>query len=90
MIATFTVNIISKIILTGDSVINDYGLLSFGMSRDSLYNYQELLPFCLIGIIGGLLGGLFVKLNVRINQWRRDKLSKKGKFFKILEVYIIK
>ncbi|KAI9706802.1 MAG: hypothetical protein M1820_004773 [Bogoriella megaspora] len=32
----------------------------------------ELIPFAFLGIIGGLYGGLFIKLNMRINEWRRS------------------
>ena len=32
----------------------------------------ELAPFAVIGIIGGLYGGLFIKLNKRIATWRRS------------------
>lgn len=65
--------------------LNPPGLLTFGVSKRYVYRYYELVPFCLLGVIGwpllnlsyilgGLLGALFVKLNVRVNKWRRDYL----------------
>ena len=32
----------------------------------------EIVPFAFLGIIGGLYGGLFIKLNMKINEWRRS------------------
>ncbi len=32
----------------------------------------EMVPFAMLGIIGGLYGGLFIKLNMRIAQWRKS------------------
>ncbi|KAI9723389.1 MAG: hypothetical protein M1812_001273 [Candelaria pacifica] len=32
----------------------------------------EMVPFAVLGIIGGLYGGLFIKLNMRIAQWRKS------------------
>ena len=88
MLSAFTVNLMFQSIKDGDSLVTDYGLLSFGISRDYLYRYQELNLFILLGVIGGLLGTLFVKLNIRLNQWRRDKLSN-NKYKQLLEVFII-
>ncbi|MCJ1401229.1 hypothetical protein MMC11_004441 [Xylographa trunciseda] len=31
----------------------------------------EMVPFALLGIVGGLYGGLFIKLNMKIAKWRR-------------------
>ncbi|KAG5302510.1 chloride channel protein [Histoplasma capsulatum G186AR] len=33
----------------------------------------ELLPFAVLGIIGGLYGGLFIKLNMRVAKWREAR-----------------
>ncbi|KAK4954127.1 hypothetical protein LTR28_006276, partial [Elasticomyces elasticus] len=35
----------------------------------------ELVPFAILGVIGGLYGGLFIKLNMRIADWRRSQTN---------------
>ncbi|KAI9659312.1 MAG: hypothetical protein M1821_001570 [Bathelium mastoideum] len=32
----------------------------------------EIVPFAFLGIIGGLYGGLFIKVNMKINEWRQS------------------
>jgi len=88
MLSAFTVNLLFQSISDGDSMVNDYGLLSFGISRDYLYRYQELNLFILLGVIGGLLGTLFVKLNVKLNMWRRDKFGAR-KLPRLIEVFVV-
>lgn len=31
----------------------------------------EILPFAVLGILGGIYGGLFIKLNMRLAEWRK-------------------
>lgn len=38
----------------------------------------ELVPFALLGILGGLFGGLFIKLNMSIAEWRQNRTYLKG------------
>lgn len=45
----------------------------------------EILAFMLLGILGGLYGGLFIKLNMKIAGWRKSR----GWTFPILEVAFI-
>ncbi|OKL62404.1 hypothetical protein UA08_03003 [Talaromyces atroroseus] len=33
----------------------------------------EIIPFIILGIVGGLYGGLFIKLNMRIARWRKSR-----------------
>jgi H+/Cl- antiporter ClcA len=77
MISALTVNLIYLGPQTGNGLlINDYGILTFGLSRRFLYRYPELLAFALLGVIGGILGAIFTKMNVWLNQWRRQYVSK--------------
>lgn len=46
----------------------------------------ELVPFAILGILGGLYGGLFIKLNKRIAEWRRNSVFNKNT---VLEVILI-
>jgi chloride channel 3/4/5 len=33
----------------------------------------EMVPFIILGIVGGVYGGLFIKLNMRIARWRKSR-----------------
>ncbi|KAK2753107.1 hypothetical protein FQN55_005067 [Onygenales sp. PD_40] len=33
----------------------------------------EILPFIILGIVGGLYGGLFIKLNMKVARWRKSR-----------------
>eukprot|EP01117_Protostelium_nocturnum_P011078 TRINITY_DN4018_c0_g1_i1.p1 TRINITY_DN4018_c0_g1~~TRINITY_DN4018_c0_g1_i1.p1 ORF type:complete len:581 (+),score=182.78 TRINITY_DN4018_c0_g1_i1:96-1745(+) len=88
MVASFTVNFFFKFTTAKTSYVEDYGLLTFGLSSKALYRSEELIVFALLGIIGGLLGGLFVKLNISLNRWRRDNLRKKG-WMGLLEIFVL-
>ncbi|GAM26351.1 hypothetical protein SAMD00019534_095260, partial [Acytostelium subglobosum LB1] len=85
LIATLTANFF----LQGFGVrIHDYGVLTFGFSKNFLYTYYELVPFCIMGVIGGLLGALFVHLNVRINYYRKVYLGTRP-VYRLVEVILV-
>lgn len=46
----------------------------------------EMVPFCIIGILGGLYGAFFIKLNMRIATWRKTSAFR---HFPIVEVLIV-
>ncbi|KAI9827916.1 MAG: hypothetical protein M1819_006859 [Sarea resinae] len=46
----------------------------------------ELVPFAILGIIGGLYGGLFIKLNMKVAAWRKNSVFAKAP---VLEVVLI-
>ncbi|KAK6348298.1 hypothetical protein TWF718_006103 [Orbilia javanica] len=46
----------------------------------------ELIPFCVLGIMGGLYGGLFIKVNIFIAGLRRRTWVKS---FPVLEVFVV-
>lgn len=53
------------------------------------YGYKELIPVTILGVVGGLLGALFVKVNVWICGLRRAHINKKGPWMMILEASAI-
>jgi len=63
----------------------------FGITEPSSgFLTSDLLPVCILGVIGGLLGSLFTYLNVRVTLWRQEVLyvwaKDNLKTCKILEV----
>jgi chloride channel 3/4/5 len=45
----------------------------------------EIIPFMMLGILGGVYGGLFIKLNTSIARWRKSR----GWSFPLLEVAVV-
>eukprot|EP01133_Synstelium_polycarpum_P006992 gene6992-8122_t len=79
--------LVANFFLQGFGVdIKEYGLLSFGIKANNLYSYTELVPFCFMGVIGGLLGALFVHLNIRLNYLRKKFLAPRHKLWRLAEV----
>ena len=59
-----------------------YRIVSFGSFLESdlisPYNAVELIPFSIIGLVGGVLGAGFNALNTKITTWRMA-LNRKGR-----------
>ncbi|OIW33510.1 hypothetical protein CONLIGDRAFT_659445 [Coniochaeta ligniaria NRRL 30616] len=47
-------------------------LVLYQVKYSSGWHGFELVPFCLLGILGGLYGGLFIKANMRVAEWKRS------------------
>jgi chloride channel 3/4/5 len=61
-------------------------LVLYQVTYHTGYHAFELLPFALLGILGGLYGGFFIKLNMKVAEWRKNRPYLKGP---VLEVVII-
>ncbi len=46
-------------------------LVLYQVTYSSGWHGFEMVPFAILGIIGGLYGGIFIKLNMRIAKWRK-------------------
>ena len=64
-------------------------LVLYQVSYSSGYHGFELLPFAVLGILGGIYGGLFIKLNMKINKWRRNFRISKYPVFEVCLVAVI-
>ncbi|QDS74680.1 hypothetical protein FKW77_000207 [Venturia effusa] len=61
-------------------------LVLYQVTYHSGWHGFEMVPFALLGILGGFYGGLFIKLNMYVASWRRSRPMFKGP---VLEVIII-
>ena len=70
-------------------VINPYrsdALVLYEVKYKSSWHGFELLPYAILGILGGIYGGLFIKLNMKVARWRRaSQISQ----YPILEVFLV-
>ncbi|KAH0536874.1 hypothetical protein FGG08_006277 [Glutinoglossum americanum] len=49
----------------------------------------EMAPFALLGIIGGLYGGFFIKLNMRIAAWRKASATKNYPTWEVIVLALV-
>lgn len=61
-------------------------LVLFQVTYHSGWHDFELLPFAVLGVLGGLFGGLFIKLNMGVAEWRKHRSYLKGP---VTEVVIV-
>ncbi|KAL2256963.1 hypothetical protein VTK26DRAFT_837 [Humicola hyalothermophila] len=47
-------------------------LVLYQVTYSSSWHGFELVPFILLGILGGIYGGLFIKANMRVAKWRKS------------------
>src|ERR1700761_7621138 len=64
-------------------------LVLFQVTYHSGWHGFEMVPFALLGILGGLYGGLFIKLNMKVAEWRRNKPFLKGPIIEVVAVAFI-
>ncbi|KAI9841029.1 MAG: hypothetical protein M1837_001059 [Sclerophora amabilis] len=47
-------------------------LVLYQVTYKSSWHGFEMVPFALLGVLGGLYGAIFIKLNMKIAQWRKS------------------
>lgn len=61
-------------------------LVLYQVTYTSGWHGFEMIPFAILGVLGGLYGGLFIKLNMKIAEWRRSSNIVK---WPVLEVVLV-
>lgn len=69
-----------------DSIVNG-GLLKFADITNSDYDLADFIVFIIIGILGGLLGSLYILINANLAKIRKYYL--KEKYMKIIEAGLL-
>ncbi|XP_014248835.1 H(+)/Cl(-) exchange transporter 7-like [Cimex lectularius] len=89
MVATFTLNLSLSAVEGHPGQLTHPGLLFFGKLNDTITKYEvfELPIFILMGVIGGLLGAVFVAINMRLMVFRMKHIKKK--WVKLLEALTV-
>ncbi|KAF2112732.1 chloride channel [Lophiotrema nucula] len=64
-------------------------LVLYQVNYHSGWHDFELGPFAFLGLLGGLYGGLFIKLNMRVAEWRRDRNYLKGPVTEVMIVTFV-
>ena len=68
---SFVCAMVAAVTLKGFNPFRTGKLVLYQVTYTSGWHDFEIVPFITLGIIGGLYGGLFIKLNMKIAQWRK-------------------
>ncbi|KAK4241686.1 chloride channel [Achaetomium macrosporum] len=61
-------------------------LVMYQVTYDTSWHGFELIPFVLLGILGGIYGGLFIKANMKVAKWRKSSPARPGPVFQVVFV----
>ncbi|KAH0556389.1 hypothetical protein GP486_005691 [Trichoglossum hirsutum] len=64
-------------------------LVLYQVTYSSGWHGFEIAPFALLGVIGGLYGGFFIKLNMRIAAWRKDSAIKDYPIWEVIVLALV-
>lgn len=86
MWSSFVCAMVAAVTLQAFNPFRTGKLVLYQVTYHSGWHDFEIVPFALLGIIGGLYGGLFIKLNMTIASWRQNRTYLKGP---VTEVIIV-
>ena len=64
-------------------------LVLYQVTYSSGWHGFEVVPFAILGIMGGIYGGLFIKLNMRFAQWRKGSRWASSPILEVLAVALV-
>ena len=64
-------------------------LVLYQVTYSSGWHGFEMVPFAILGIIGGLYGGIFIKLNMRLAKWRKTSRWASTPVLEVLAVALL-
>lgn len=62
---------VAAVTLKGFNPFRTEKLVLYQVTYSSGWHDFELVPFVILGIVGGMYGGLFIRLNMKIAKWRK-------------------
>ncbi|EUC44875.1 hypothetical protein COCMIDRAFT_96959 [Bipolaris oryzae ATCC 44560] len=78
MWSSFVCAMVAAVTLQACNPFRTGKLVLYQVTYHSGWHDFELLPFIFLGILGGLFGGLFIKLNMGVAEWRKNRQYLKG------------
>ncbi|KAK4186895.1 putative chloride channel protein [Podospora australis] len=64
-------------------------LVMYQVTYSSNWHGFELVPFILLGLLGGIYGGLFIKANMKVAEWRKSSSWLPGPVIQVLAVAVL-
>ena len=88
MWAAFVCAMVAAVTLHAADPFHTGRLVLYQVTYHSGWHAFELVPFAIIGVVGGLYGAMFIKLNMRVAEWR---VSNRNPFLRrpVLEVMAV-
>jgi chloride channel 3/4/5 len=69
---SFVCAMVAAVTLQAFNPLRTGQLVLYQVKYSTSWHGFEIFPFALLGIIGGVYGGLFIKLNMKVAKWRRS------------------
>ena len=64
-------------------------LVLYQVTYSSGWHGFEMVPFAILGVLGGLYGGMFIKLNMKIAKWRKTTRWASSQVVEVLIVALV-
>ncbi|KAK0748747.1 chloride channel [Apiosordaria backusii] len=64
-------------------------LVMYQVTYSSVWHGFELVPFVLLGLLGGIYGGLFIKANMWVARWRKSATWLPGPVVQVVAVAVL-
>ena len=69
---SFVCAMTAAVVLQGFDPFRSGKLVLYQVEYSSSWHGFEIVPFVILGIIGGIYGGLFIKANMKVAQWKKS------------------
>ncbi|CAO2651697.1 Nn.00g042670.m01.CDS01 [Neocucurbitaria sp. VM-36] len=89
MWSSFVCAMVAAVTLQACNPFRTGKLVLYQVTYHSGWHDFELVPFAFLGILGGLFGGLFIKLNMGVAEWRKHRQYLKGPVTEVVIVSFI-
>ncbi|KAJ4313082.1 chloride channel [Neodidymelliopsis sp. IMI 364377] len=86
MWSSFVCAMVAAVTLQAFNPFRTGKLVLYQVTYHSGWHNFEIVPFALLGILGGLYGGFFIKLNMKIASWRENRTYLKGPVSEVIIV----
>jgi chloride channel 3/4/5 len=89
MWSSFVCAMVAAVTLQACNPFRTGKLVLYQVTYHSGWHDFELVPFAFLGILGGLFGGVFIKLNMGVAEWRKNRQYLKGPVTEVVIVSFI-
>ncbi|KAF2015546.1 hypothetical protein BU24DRAFT_441206 [Aaosphaeria arxii CBS 175.79] len=86
---SFVCAMVAAVTLQGFNPFRTGKLVLYQVTYHSGWHNFEIVPFAFLGILGGLFGGFFIKLNMSIAEWRKNRTYLKGPVTEVVLVTLV-
>jgi chloride channel 3/4/5 len=86
---SFVCAMVAAVTLQAFNPFRTQKLVMYQVTYHSGWHNFELLPFAFLGVLGGLYGGFFIKLNMLVAHWRKNRPVVKGPVTEVVIVALI-